>query len=271
MMRSLLKKIAFVLIVCFLGFVVIRTQTVMDKNRAIRFVDRRPVFLPRGDVLKWASLGYRGLVADWLWIRSVLYYGRRTADGDNPYYRFAMKSGSIDEELRTVKTATSVPDSMTGIGAELRHLLYQQNNRGLVEYIYPMLDRVTTVDPHFIFPYLFGGVYVLMDTGEIASARLLLEKGYRANPDVWQFPFYLGWIHWMYLGDVEKTYAYLSEAIGKVGCPAFVAELFAGLSKNLGKNELARRYLEGLLESTENPEMRGRIEKILMGIEGGNK
>ena len=238
----------------------------MDKNRSIRFIDKRPVFLPKGEVLKWASLGYRGLVADWLWIRSVLYYGRRVADEDNPYYQYAVESGNIEEELRTIRPVPLGPDSATGISSDLKHLLYQQKSSGLVDYIYPMLDRVTTVDPHFIFPYLFGGVYVLIDTGDIESARRLLEKGYKSNANRWEFPFYLGWIHWMYLGDMEVTYGYLSEAVEKEGCPAFVMDLFAGLSRNLGRNELTRLYLEGLLESTENPEMRGRIEELLKQI-----
>ena len=269
-MSNLIKKAILVLCVCCLGFIVHHTQGLMDRHRSIRFVDKRPVFLPKGDVLKWMSMGYRGLLSDWLWIQSVLYYGRRVIDGDNPYYKYAVQKGTIEEELKGRQSISSRQDSIVGIGRDLRHLLYQNDSRGLVDYIYPMLDRVTTVDPHFIFPYIFGGVYVLMDTGNIEAARKLLEKGYRANPEHWQFPFYLGWIQWMYVGDMERTYQYLSEAIEKEGCPRFVDQLFAGLSRNLERTELTKLYLEGLLESTENPEMRARIEEILQQISGMN-
>ena len=262
-MNALLKKTAFVFLVGCLGFTVHWTQRAMDRHRVIRFVDKRPVFLPRGEVLKWLSMGYRGLVGDWLWIRSVLYYGRRVVDEDNPYYVYAEEKGDLEEELKGREQAPSAPESVLDIRERLKHILYQHDSRGLVDYIYPMLDRVTTVDPHFILPYLFGGVYVLMDTGEIDAAQRLLEKGYRANPSRWEFPFYLGWVEWMYGGNLQRTAGYLSEAVGKEGCPFYVGQLFVGLSRDLGHTEVTRLYLEGLIESTDNPEIRERIEELL--------
>ena len=262
-MNVFLKKTVFVFLVGCLGFVVHQTQREMDSRRVIRFVDERPVFLPRGEVLKWMSMGYRGLVGDWLWIKSVLYYGRRVMDEDNPYYVYVEKKGDLEEELKAREPTPFVPDSVLGISESLRHLLYRCDSRGLVDYIYPMLDRVTTVDPHFILPYLFGGVYVLMDTGEIDGAQKLLEKGYKVNPARWEFPFYLGWIEWMYRGNLRQTAQYLSEAVGKEGCPFYVGQLFVGLSRNLGRTEVTKLYLEGLIESADNPEIRERIGELL--------
>jgi tetratricopeptide (TPR) repeat protein len=243
---------------------VIMLQGKMSAYQDIRFIDQRPVFLPRGEVVKWLSMGHRGLVADWLWIQCVLYYGRRVIDEDNAYYRFAVREGTLEQELsRYEKENQAVAKPTTGLRAELAHLLYQTENKALVAYIYPMLDRITTVDPHFIFPYIYGGVYVLLDTGDVDAAVALLKKGHRLNPGRWELPFYLGWLHWMYMDNKERTVAYLQKAIALKGCPRFAGDLLIHLSADLGRSEMNRRYLEGLLLSTDNPEIKEKVRELL--------
>ncbi len=266
-MRGALKKISVVSVLLLLCFIVNWTQRTMDRYRSIKFVDKRVIFLPKGEVLKYLSMGYRGLMGDWLWIRSVLYYGRRVVDEDNPYYQYALKKGEREEPLVSVSSQVSAAaDTLLQIREELKHILYKAESRGLVDYIYPMLDRVTSVDPHFVFPYIFGGLYVLMDTGEVDQAQKLLEKGYRANPDRWEFPFYLGWIHWMYREDLEKTVKYLLEAVKKKECPSYVGNLLAGLSMKLGYKESTLLYLKTMINSTDNPEIRKQLEEVLEKI-----
>lgn len=239
------------------------TQRAMDNERAIRFVDRTPQWLPKGETLKWMSLGHRSTLADALWLRAVLYYGRRVMDEDNPYYAYMVDQGHAEEELGVLPKTTFVPDTVPGMDKALLPVLYRMQGRGLVDDIYPLLDRVTTLDPHFVTPYLFGGVMVLMDTGEIDAAEALLDKGRAANPSEWRFPFYQGWLAWMYRGDARKANDFMLEALALEGCPAFVADLVAGLSGRLNRLELTRRYLMGLWGSTESPELKQQIEKML--------
>lgn len=187
-MRRKIQKAGIILIIACLGFIVHVTQKAMDRDWRIQFEDKRPVFLPKGEALKWMSMGYRGLMGDWLWIRSVLYFGRRVADEDNPYYIYSEKQKQGGEE-RPQNVQSRIPesteplsvsrDSAMSIPRQLENLLHDHDSRGLVDYIYPMLDRVTTVDPHFIFPYVFGGLYVLMSTGEVDASIHLLERGIR--------------------------------------------------------------------------------------------
>ncbi len=266
-MKLFLKKVTLVIIVVLLGFIVHWTQRKMDQFHVIRFVDKSPVFLPNGEVLKWMSMGYRGLVADWLWIQTVLYFGRRSLDEDNPYLIYVSEKGELENELGSVIQQPVSSDSTIDFALQIRNELspiWQLNrHRGLIDYIYPMLDRVTTLDPHFIFPYVFGGVYLLMETGEFDEASALLEKGYQANSNRWEFPFYLGWIYWIYRGNMEKTTAYLSEAVSKEECPQYVRNILVGLSRNTERSQFTRLYLEGLLQSNDNPEIREQIIEIL--------
>jgi len=266
-MHRLKTTIPLICLCILLAAAVIILQGEMTKFQDIRFVDQRPVFLPRGNVLKWLSMGHRGLVADWLWIQCVLYYGRRVIDEDNAHYRFAIRQGNLEEELARFSTEKQNRPAEGGLRGELEHLLYQSENKAVVSYIYPMLDRITTVDPHFIFPYIYGGVYVLLDTGDVEAAVDLLQKGRRLNPDRWEFPFYLGWLHWMYLDNKQKTVAYLQEAIAQAGCPEFAGDLLINLSADLGRAEMNRQYLEGLFLSTENPEIKEKVRDLLQRVQ----
>ena len=145
--------------------------------------------------------------------------------------------------------------------------MFDFKNRGIVDYIYPLLERSTQIDPYFVFPYIFGGVYVLMDTGEIGSAMRLLIRGKYANPDRWEFPFYLGWIYWLYLNDSEKTYELLLEAVTKEQCPQFVFNIVADMSKQADRYSFTETYLKGLMESTDNKEIKKQISEILQAMQ----
>jgi tetratricopeptide (TPR) repeat protein len=242
-------------------------QRALDAHRSLRFVDQTRVFLPNGKLLRWMSMGYSGMVGDCLWLRSVLYYGRRAMDEDNPYYVYAYKKNTVESEMRSVDRIAPLTRTKRRLSKVIPPQLSRFESRGLVDDIYPLLDRVATVDPHFIFPYIFGGVYVLMDTGDLDDAEALLKKGLRQNPDSWQIPFYLGWISWAYRGDPDRSREYMIQAVDNPGCPAYVYDLLGGVTREANQEAVTRSYLQGILESTDNPDVRSRIESVLKKLE----
>lgn len=245
-------------------------QRALDAHRRLRFVDRTHAFLPNGKLLRWMSMGYSGLVGDCLWMQSVLYYGRRAMDEDNRYFVYAEKMNTVKSELGTARRDTPGFLRDPRVSRKLPPNLMRFESRGLVEDIYPLLDRVTTVDPQFLFPYIFGGLYVLMDTGDLEDAEALLKKGLRQNPDSWQIPFYLGWISWAYRGDPVLSREYMMQAVGKPGCATYVYDLLGGITREANQEAVTRSYLRGILESTDNPEIRSRIESVLKNLESAN-
>jgi len=257
------SKVLTGILLCVLALTVHLSRVKIDASRSIHFVDMSPQFLPRGKVLKWLSMGYRGMAADILWIKTVLYYGRRTADEDNPYYVYAQKSGSLENEMKDIDKIYFDADTVFGVDEKIRHNLIRGESRGLINHIYPLLDRITTLDPHFKLPYFFGGIHLLMDTGEINKSYNLLKKGYKSNPEEWRFAFYLGWVDWMYKGNTRSAQKYMSQAVGLPGCPTYVNDLFVGLTRNLGRSEMTKYYLQGLLESTKNKEIREQLLEVL--------
>ncbi len=268
------RKIVFPVLLGFLSITVFMAQRAIDSHRQIIFEDHSPQFLPNGKALAWMSLGHRETMADILWIRSILYYGRRVADPDNPYFAYQQHASNIDlHKLSHAEVTTDIPkkiflpDTVPGMNKDLLPVLYRMQGRGLVDYIYPLLDRVTTLDPHFITPYMFGGVSVLMDTGRLDKAEALLAKGRKLNPDEWRFPFYQGWLTWMYRGNALKAQTLMLEAAALSDCPGFVMDLIAGLAGKLNRVELTRRYLMGLWGSTESAEIRKQLEELIKRLD----
>jgi len=280
-----------------LCFTVYHTQCLLDREREIRFIDRVPVFLPNGKILKALSMGHYTSLADYFWLHSVIYFGRRAIDHDNMYYLHMLSSGDVkqaehlkedpamhketsgprvsgEKQQQWVKnwhTAQSgkpqPPDSIPFMDSKAIPRIFDFPNFGTMDYIFPLIDRVTQLNPYFITPYIFSSVVVLSATGEIDWAIHLLERGYRNNAMRWELPFYLGYIHWIYKGDAETMVRYLKEAVQKPDCPEYVDGLLIGFSRNLKQEEITGLYFKSMLESTQNREIRERIQELLTRLE----
>ncbi|MBN1550374.1 hypothetical protein JW979_02845 [bacterium] len=291
-MNRIGKHILFWAVVLILVGMLHGSQVYLDGQLNIKFVDKSPVFLPNGEVLKWLSMGYRSLVADYLWIKCILYIGRRSMDEENPYYIYELFSdnpetfeaahknphdllhGEEEHNQMMIQFLDRVqkerqsdlpkpPDSLLFLSKSSIDVFYGFRHSGLMNYGCPLIDRVTTLDPNFIDPYLFGGMFLTIETGEIDWGIDLLKKGFRSNPNRWEFPYYLGWLYWVYKFDFNQTHEYLMEAVQLEGCPKFVGRIMAGFAKNLNKSEMTKMYLTGIMESTDNEKIHSQIFHIL--------
>jgi hypothetical protein len=56
-------------------------------------------YLPSGDSLKAASLGFETLIADLLWVKAVLLFGDRFGDGDDSWYPWLFHMTDLATEL----------------------------------------------------------------------------------------------------------------------------------------------------------------------------
>ena len=68
------------------------------------------------------------------------------------------------------------------------------------DLLYPLLDLTTSLDPNFNIAYEFGAFFLSeKKPGGPARSDLaitLLEKGMRARPDRWQYPYDIGFVHY---------------------------------------------------------------------------
>ena len=109
-----------------------------------------------GKTARRMSLAFNGLAADWYWMRSLQYVGRKIInDNDVP----------------------------------LDHL-------GLLnlKLLAPLLDTATTLDPEFQDPYEYAAI--VLPSINVNEAIRITKKGIEANPNAWRLYQHLGYIYW---------------------------------------------------------------------------
>ncbi|HVF43234.1 MAG TPA: hypothetical protein VM936_09500 [Pyrinomonadaceae bacterium] len=173
------------------------------------------------------SLGFSGIAADWYWIRSLQYVGRKS---------IAAGSGFRLDDLGAL-----------GI-----------KNLG------PMLEHATALDPQFLAAYEFGAV-VLPSIDERAAVRLL-EKGVRENPGEWRLHHQLGYIHWQ-AGRYGEAGAAYSAGARVAGAPAWMHAMAAQMEADGGSRAVAREMYTRLYEGTSDAQIKslaaGRLTQLL--------
>ena len=159
------REVALVLVVV-LGFgLVVSLSRWLDARRPAfeaRYEDES-LYLPAG-LARRAGLAFNGLAADWYWLRSLQYIGKKIED-----QTAAATAGGRPAEL----------DRMDAVNP----LVLSQ-----------LLDMTTTLDPDFTAVYEYAAV--VLPAVDAEAAVRLLEKGIRAHPESWYLHQQLAYIHW---------------------------------------------------------------------------
>ncbi len=162
------------------------------------------------------SLGFNGLAADWYWLRSLQYVGRK-----------ALASGGGFK--------------LDGLGA------LGLSNLGA------MLEHATTLDPQFLAAYEFGAV-VLPSIDRDAAVRLL-EKGVRENPSEWRLYHNLGYIHWE-AGRYKEAGEVYAKGAQVAGAPAWMRAMSAQMEASGGSRAVAREMYKRLYEESSDEQIK---------------
>jgi tetratricopeptide (TPR) repeat protein len=173
------------------------------------------------------SLGFNGLVADWYWLRSLQYVGR--------------KVDAYRGELTL--------DNMRPLG--LRNLG-------------PLLDEATTLDPQFTAAYDFGAV-VLPSIDRDAAVRLV-QKGIRENPRDWRLYHQLGYIYWQAGRFDEAGEAYAAGA-RVPGAPSWMNAMAAQMQTQGGGRGLAREMYRRMYEDAADEQIKTLALKRLAQLD----
>jgi tetratricopeptide (TPR) repeat protein len=130
-------------------------------------------------------------------------------------------------------------------------------------WLHHILDTVTTLDPLFRHPYLFGGIVLGVEGGDPAKSIQLLRKGMAYYPGDWRLPFYIGFNYFYFFKDPEAAAAYLKVAATLPAHPEYLPRLAASLLTKAGHLEAAIAFLETIAENTRDERVRqGLYEKI---------
>src|SRR5712691_11750765 len=166
---SLLILLGFTAVVCLSRSMDARHQDVFAASEERLYL--------KGTTAKRLSLAFNGLAADWYWMRSLQYLGRKLVKY---------------EDTHTEQ--------------------FQLNDLGYLNLqLLPSLLRVATpLDPQFMAPYEYGAM--ILPTFNNEEAVALLNYGIEQNPNAWRLYQHLGYIYWQRHDYVKSAQVYSAGA-----------------------------------------------------------
>ena len=184
-----------------------------------------------GPAAKRLTLAFNGLAADWYWMRSLQYVGRKIVNHQDTH----------DGQFGLTDLAS----------LDLRLLA-------------SLLDVATTLDPQFIPVYEYGAVILPEVNPDQAIA--LLNKGIVANPSSWRLHQHLGYIYWQ-----RKDYAKASEVYAAgaklPGAPAWMTAMSARMKADAGSRDASREMYQRLYETSDDKTVKEMVVAHLMRLD----
>ncbi|MEK6335381.1 MAG: hypothetical protein AABM67_10565 [Acidobacteriota bacterium] len=189
-----------------------------------------PLYL-NGPAMKRITLSFNGVAADWYWISSLQYVGRK------------------------IVTFQDTHDGNFNLGdlsvLNLRLLSSQ-------------LRMSTTLDPQFLEPYYYGAVILPdIDSNEAIS---LLNHGIAHNPSQWRLYQHLGYIYWQ-RRDYEKASEVYATGARLPGAPPWMTAISARMKAEGGSPDAAREMYRHLGESSNDDAVKDMVAKQIMRLD----
>jgi tetratricopeptide (TPR) repeat protein len=179
-----------------------------------------------GPTVKRLSLGFNGLAADWYWMRSLQYVGRKVLS--------------------------------SGQGLQLDNLGSLN-----LKLLAPLLDTATTLDPQFMEPYEYAAI--VLPGIDIKEATRITKKGIAANPKSWRLYQHLGYIYWQQR-DYEAARNTYHEGAKLPGAPAWLEAMQARMAVEGGSRDTAREIYQRMYEQSEDQKIKEMARRRLLQL-----
>lgn len=173
------------------------------------------------------SLGFKGLVADWYWMRALQYVGNKILN--------------VPEDVPL--------DSLGQLNLKL---------------LAPLLDAATTLDPQFMEPYEYAAV-VLPDV-DVQEALRIVKKGIAANPSAWRLYHHLGYISWQQKDFAAASEAY-AQGAKLPGAPVWMEAMKARMASEGGSRNTAREIYRRMYEQATDNQVKDMAYRRLMQLD----
>lgn len=121
------------------------------------------------------------------------------------------------------------------------------------QLLYPLLDLVTTLDPHFKIAYRFGAIFLteanqLGMTG-IQQAEALLRRGIERDFGRWEYFHDIGFIYYWWARDYQKAADWFLKGADQPGAAEWLRPLAATTLATGGQRETSRKLWTELRNS----------------------
>jgi len=227
-MNDRTKTISLAVVVVIGMFATVALARVVDARRPPADVSAADESLYlNGKTAKRMSLGFNGLAADWYWMRSLQYVGRKIIAAD--------QNAAIDD----------LSD------LDLRMLA-------------PLLENATTLDPEFLDPYEYAAV--VLPAIDVNEAIRLTRKGIDANPAAWRLYQHLGYIYWQ-RGDYATAADIYGRGAKLPGAPAWMEAMKARMATEGGSRTTAREIYTRMFEQSADDKVKDMARRRLMQLD----
>jgi tetratricopeptide (TPR) repeat protein len=180
-----------------------------------------------GRTAKRMSLGFNGLAADWYWMRSLQYVGRKIIEqGD----QIAL-------------------DDLSQLDLKL---------------LAPLLENATTLDPEFLDPYEYAAV--VLPAIDVNEAIRITRKGIDANPNAWRLHQHLGYIYWQQRDYVAAAEVY-DRGARLPGAPVWMEAMKARMAAEGGSRSTAREIYTRMFEQSADEKVKDMAQRRLMQLD----
>lgn len=232
-MKSIQRKDIWLALIVVIGLaaVVMLTRVIDERRAETQKQTGEESLYVSANTAKRLSLSFNGLAADFYWMRTLQYVGRKIV---------------------------AYEDSHEGN-------FYLGNLSGLDLPLLPQLLRIsTTLDPQFLAPYEYGAVIL----PEINSDEAidLLNRGIAANPTAWRLHQHLGYIYWK-REDYQKAGEIYAEGSRVPGVPPWMAAMSARMKAEGGSRGAARDMYHHLAEASNDEAVKNMVAKQIMRLD----
>jgi hypothetical protein len=121
------------------------------------------------------------------------------------------------------------------------------------DQLYPLLDLVTSLDPHFRIAYRFGAIFLTeaypRGPGRPDLALQLLQRGIDRDFGHWSYYHDTGFIYYWWLNDRQKAAEWFAKAGDRPGAAEWLKPLAAVTLAEGGNRELSRQLFRELQKS----------------------
>lgn len=180
-----------------------------------------------GRAVRRVSMGFNGMVADWYWMRSLQYVGRK-----------------IDQLPENVPL-----DNLNQLNLKL---------------LAPLLDTATTLDPEFMEPYEYAAM--VLPGVDLQEAIRITRKGAAANPTAWRLYQYLGFIYWRQHDFQAASEAY-GKGATLPGAPIWMESMRARMAAEGGSRKLAREIYGRMYEESGDKQVKEMARRRLLQVD----
>ena len=174
-----------------------------------------------GKTARRVSLGFNGLVADWYWMRSLQYVGKKILN----------QPGDV------------ALDDLSKLNLKL---------------LAPLLDTATTLDPEFLDPYEYAAI--VLPAVDVQEAIRITQKGIATNPNAWRLYQHLGYIYWQQ-GNYQAASETYGRGAQIPGVPPWMEAMKAKMLADGGSRDTAREIYTRMFEQSADEQVKDMARK----------